>query len=485
MKRSYLAVAMLMAGTLVATTFGACGGNGTGGVDAGRRDGSSGPPAGKDAEGGGGCNPGCSGKTPDCNAGTCQCNAGSCGADETCTNGACVAVDKCANVTCEAGETCAPADGICKCTKSPDSCTAPKACSSSLRCLDSTDPCFTTECTGTTPVCKATGGTAACECSEFSCGNGQECFEGACRAKAGPDAGYKGDGGIKPATEVTVQQMNDNDSPVHATIDVYDTNKVHFKAVVASPVFRDFKKSDGTDPAAWYCRMGVYLADSAATAPEHNGILLLSKSTVTAKTDGTAGDCAKDSPLEALGTLEIGEELEITGFFKNDCWKTDLKVCDNKDEAGKPLARAIVEQNYKTGNFITKTGNKPGLPASLPATVTVADIAATGMSGTSPNVTVKVGSKWHDFRQVLVKIVNAEETVDAKTLKVSCNFTIKDQGGSVTMNVQDDVMFAGTECPNDPGLGNLQSIAGFAAWYSTSTKAETQLAPRGPTDWVK
>lgn len=479
MKRSILP-AMILAGAMVAAMFGACGGGGGGGgADAGGRRDASGPPPGKDAEGA--CLTECTGETPDCNAGQCVCNSSSCGNDKQCKDGACVAIDKCASAACGAGETCDPADGVCKCTKSPDSCTSPKICGASLTCVESSDPCATKDCTATpaTPVCKNNGGTAACECNATSCGAGSSCVSGACKVNVSAD------GGIAAPTEVTVQKMNDNDDPVHATIDVYQTNKVHFTAVVASPVFRDYKKIDGTDPTAWYCRMGVYLADPAATAPEHNGILLLSKSSVTAKTDGTAGDCAKDSPLEALGALEIGEELEITGFFKNDCWRTDLKVCDNKDEGGKELSRAVVEQNAKTGDFIKKTGNKPGLPASLPATVTVAEIAATGMSGTAPNLVVKVGSKWHDYRQVLVKIVNAEETVDAKTLATSCNFTIRDQGGTVTMPVQDDVMFAGTDCPNDPGVGNLQSISGFQAWYSTSTKAETQLAPRGPTDWVK
>ncbi|HEY3449374.1 MAG TPA: hypothetical protein VGK67_23670 [Myxococcales bacterium] len=482
MKRSVLAVTMLLAGAMVATTFGACGGNNSGGADAGKRDGSVGPPAGKDAEGG--CNPGCSGKTPDCNSGTCECNTSSCGANETCTGGACVAKDLCAGSSCGTGEPCDPADGLCKCTKTPESCAAPLICGASLRCVDSSKPCATKECTGTTPVCNDGSGAAVCECSTNSCGAGSSCVSGACKVNTST-----ADGGVSPPVEATVPQINDPEAAGHAAFATYPANKVHFKAVVVSPIFRDFKKGDGTDATAWYCRMGIYLADATAAVPEHNGVLLLSKSTVVAKADGTAGDCAQDSPLEALqatgGPLEIGEEIEVTGFFKEDCWKTDSKVCDNKDQGGKELGRAVVEQNYKTGNFLVRTGNKPGLPANLPATVKVADIAATGLTGTAPNVTVQVGAKWHDYRQVLVKIVNAEETIDAATLKVSCNFVIKDQGGTVTMPVQDDVMFAGTSCPNDPGMGNLASITGLQAWFSTSTKAETQLAPRGPTDWVK
>lgn len=478
-------MAMLVAGTLVVTSFGACGGGG-GEADAGKKGDTGGPPAGKDAEGG--CNPACEGETPDCNAGTCECNGSSCGSGKTCNNGECVAVNKCATVTCStAGETCDQADGVCKCTVSPNSCTSPKVCSASRQCVDSGDPCATKTCSGTTPVCNSTTGTAVCECSASSCGAGMSCVSGACKANTTVDGGT-------PLAEVTVPQMNDRSATGHQAFAYYPNNKVHFKAVVASPVFRDYKKSSGTDPAGWYCRMGVYLADPNATAPEHNGILLTSKGTVLQADAGTptAGNCAEDSPLEQLQAgdagLQIGEEIEVTGFFKEDCYRTQLNspdggtgICDDKDQSGNELARAVVEANAKT---ITRTGNKPGLPANLPATVAIDDITHGAMTGTAPNVTVQVGAKWFDFRQTLVKVEGVKVTVDNGP---SCNFTVqKSDGTGGTLIVQDDVMFAGTSCPLRPAKDTvLQSLTGFETWYTSSTQAETQLAPRGATDIVQ
>jgi len=494
MKRGYLAVAMLLAGTVLATAFGACGGGGGGGADAGRRDGSIGPPPGKDAQGA--CLEECSGETPVCNgAGQCVCTDTSCEAGKECKDGQCVAIDKCAGNTCGAEEPCDPADGLCKCTAT--SCTtAPKTvCSASHRCVEPGDPCETKVCEGTTPVCNA----GSCECSAFSCGTGQECVGGACQAKAGPDAGTPRDGGIKPAIEVTVQQMNDRSAAGHEAFAYYPNNKVHFKAVVASPFFRDYRKSSGTDPAGWYCRMGVYLADPNATTAEHNGILLTSRSTVLQADAGTPtpGNCAEDSPLEQLAGaegLEIGEEIEVTGFFKEDCYRTHLNspdggtgVCDDKDQDGNELARVTVEVNSKASfgvENLVRTGNKPGLPASLPAVVSIDDITHGAMSGTAPNVTVQVGPKWFDYRQTLVKVEDVKVTVDNGP---SCNFTVqKSDGTGGTLIVQDDVMFAGTSCPLRPAKDTvLQSLTGFQTWYTSSTQAETQLAPRGESDIVR
>lgn len=446
MKRSALAVSMLLAAAVVAASFGACGGDG-GGADAGvRRDGSGGPPPGKDAE-----------------------------TESLCTG-----------VTCGAEEPCDPADGLCKCTS--ESCTAaPKTvCSVSLRCVEPGDPCATKACSGTTPVCRNNGGTAVCECSPSSCGAGQSCVAGACKASSTADGGVT-------LSEVTVQQMNDREAAGHAAFATYPNNRVHFKAVVASPIFRDYKKSSGTDPTAWYCRMGLFLADATATAAEHNGILLLSKSTVTAEADGSAGDCAKDSPLELLqatgGSLEIGEELEITGFFKEDCYRTDLSgPCDNKDQNGKDLARAVVEQNAKTGGgapTLVRTGNKPGLPSSLPVVVSVDDIASGARSGTAAPYTTEVGPKWHDYRQVLVKVENVKVSTAAAPA-VGCTWYMTPQAGSTVLAAQYGVMYqSGTNCPGTPAAGtNLSAVSGFETWFTSSTKAETQLAPRGASDIV-
>ncbi|MBI5545104.1 MAG: hypothetical protein HY901_14530 [Deltaproteobacteria bacterium] len=288
------------------------------------------------------------------------------------------------------------------------------------------------------------------------------------------------------ATLTTIPVINDQSAPGHAAFAAYPNNRVHFKGVVASPIFRDYKKTSGSNPQYWYCRMGIYLADPNATSAEHNGVLVTSEGTVALADAGTPtpGNCVGNSVLEQLEAagdagLQIGEELEITGYFQEDCFraKTDAGYgeCSIVDQSQKGISRAVVEANAR--GSIARTGQAPGLPSSLPAVVSIEDVTSTGGP---PSVTV--GPKWWDYRQVLVKV----EGVKAIEKGISCNWKIQKQDGTgATIIVQDDVMFMGTDCPGQPALNaQLQSVTGFRAWFSTSTSAESQLAPRGLSDIV-
>ncbi|MGC4118691.1 MAG: hypothetical protein QM765_29865 [Myxococcales bacterium] len=140
------------------------------------------------------------------------------------------------------------------------------------------------------------------------------------------------------AVETTIPVINDRGAGGHAAFATSPNNLVHFKGVVVSPVFTDSKDTTSADPAYWFCRTGVYLADQNGGGA-HNGILLTTRGSVTPPDAGSL--CRRDSPLERIQAggdagLEIGEELEVTGLYLEDCRRSNADGgCDYVDTDGK------------------------------------------------------------------------------------------------------------------------------------------------------
>ncbi len=300
---------------------------------------------------------------------------------------------------------------------------------------------------------------------------------------AKPDSGPSG-------VETTIPVINNTTDPGHAAFATYPNNKVHFKGIAVSPMFRDSMTTSG-DPKYWNCSMGIYLADPNATSAEHNGVLLLSEGSVTTvATDGgvKASGCKGDSPLEQASgaTIAVGDELEVTGYFVEDCFRTGSNgPCAVTDQNGKGLSRVTIEAH--SPGSIVRSGQRFAVPATLPAKVTIDEVGGSGYAAADAGVvSVTVGAKWWQSRQVLVSVENVKVTDDTGK---SCTWTVEQTGGK-TLVVQDDVMFAGTSCPGRPPKDTaITSLTGLMSWFTTGTKslgtvtAETQIAPRGVSDY--
>ncbi|MGC4118692.1 MAG: hypothetical protein QM765_29870 [Myxococcales bacterium] len=128
-------------------------------------------------------------------------------------------------------------------------------------------------------------------------------------------------------------------------------------------------------------------------------------------------------------------------------------------------------------NSIVRTNRNLGLPDGLPVTVAIEEIASQAPTSTTPNITVPVDPKWHDYRQVLVKIENVKVATDNDP---SCNWSVqKSDGSGSSLMVIDDVLFKATSCPNRPVVDTVfGSVTGFSTW----SISKTALAPRSDGD---
>ncbi|MGI5862433.1 MAG: hypothetical protein ACOX6T_10310 [Myxococcales bacterium] len=274
-----------------------------------------------------------------------------------------------------------------------------------------------------------------------------------------PDAGNTGsDAGYAPVTETTVPEMNRQE---------IEPGKVTFKAVVVSPRMRISKKTNASNPADNYCLYGTFVADATAPA-ENNGVMLTSKSTVT------DGNCNPDSQLHGPrdNDIEIGEELQIRGFYQEYCYREGAS-CVDKDSNGKEIA--FPQVNVNMSGDVVRTGNKPGVPAALPVEVAIDEVNSAGSE--SP---FTLGSKWWQYRAVLVKVTNVDAGGNPDTEGDFCEWTVSPAGHTrPTLRVDDAMLFGGTECPHRPAAGtNLSSLAGLLYW----TYGNSKLLPRFVTD---
>lgn len=289
-----------------------------------------------------------------------------------------------------------------------------------------------------------------------------------------PDTGTKPDGG-SGRIETTIPAINNLEATDHPA----DGKLVHFKGVVMSPVWQVSKSTSNADSSKWSCLVGVYLADPHATEAAHNGVLVVSKTTVTpdasAPADGKKATCNTDSALhkaQGAQVFQVGEELEIAGFYNEYCYSKDGgKTCFDTF-GGKDISFPEITSNKDTD--IKRTGQNPGAPASLPVTVAIEDIT----SASSASGITSLGKDFFKYRAVLVKLESVKVTKDSEA---SCNWVVSPQDGTASLIVDDDVMFDGSTCPHRPKNGaTFGSLQGLLYW----TFSSSQLSPRGVADMV-
>ena len=306
----------------------------------------------------------------------------------------------------------------------------------------------------------------------FACGEDREETDAGVVAKKDggvpvpTDAGLvPGDGGTDagtPPPATTVPVINNLDDPNHP-----QTGKVvSFKAIVVSPRMRISKKTNATNPADNNCLYGLFVADQNAGA-EYNGLMLTSKSTVT------DGNCNSDSQLNGTegNDITIGEELVVTGFYQEYCYNQN-GICVEQDAAGKGISFPQVSVN-KPGD-VTRSGNKPGLPASLPAAVTVAEVNSTGTA-----TPFTMGSKWWQYRAVFVEVSNVDAGANPDTGTDYCEWTVAPAGQTTPTIRVDDALDYAPNCLHRPAAGtNLTSLSGLLYW----TYGNAKILPRDVTD---
>jgi hypothetical protein len=260
------------------------------------------------------------------------------------------------------------------------------------------------------------------------------------------------DGGTtKPST--TVVKINKKEAPA---------GFVNFKAVAMAPLMYISKSTSDANPANHSCLYGLFVADETAAA-ENNGVLVISKTTVT------DDKCNTDSQLHGVAT---GDELQINGFYQERCtyWDTATASCKDKDADGNDISIPQVSVN-KPGD-VTKTGRTGVVPANLPAVVTIDEINSTGSAAP-----YTLGSKWWTYRTVLVKVENVE-AVDVTPSY--CEWSVAPQGQTTpTLRVDDAVNFGGTACPHRPAAGaEFDSLAGHLYFGFSFSK----ILPRTEAD---
>ncbi|HCF56704.1 MAG TPA: hypothetical protein DFS52_01740 [Myxococcales bacterium] len=273
------------------------------------------------------------------------------------------------------------------------------------------------------------------------------------------DAGHQGaDAGYPPGTETTVPEMNRQE---------VEPGKVTFKAIVVSPRMRISKNTDASNPAGHYCLYGTFVADQTAPA-ENNGVMLTSKSTVT------DGICNPDSQLHGPkdNDLAIGEELAIRGFYQEYCYR-DGTSCVDRDSTEKEIS--FPQVNVNMSGDVVRTGNRPGVPVGLPAEVAVDEVSSTGSA-----TPYTLGSKWWQYRAVLVKVTDVDAGGNPDTGGDYCEWTVSPAGQtSPALRVDDGLLFGGEECPHRPAAGtHLSSLTGLLYW----TYGNSKLLPRFVTD---
>lgn len=281
------------------------------------------------------------------------------------------------------------------------------------------------------------------------------------------DGGGSDGGSVTPPAETTIPDINNQSSTTHAP----EGKRVHFKGVAVSQRWQVSKSTSGTSP---YCLMGVFMADPNAASAEYNGVLVVSKSTVTGST------CNADSQIP---DVQVGDELDVTGFYDEFCSgkKNADGTCPVKDVNGKTVTFPEITAN--AAGTIVK-GAAKSLPASLPATVKIDQVNSS--AGCAPYT---MGADWAKYRSVLVKIedvhiasLNPDKTAECAGGSTGdfCEWRIAPPGATIpSIRVDDSVFFGGTACSHRPTQDTTFKFLSGALYWSFGN---AKLLPRAKTD---